>query len=54
MQKNKENLNFSLVSVVLAEINGFEWVIDCFTLVFAGLGRSRSILSGLNCTLPVI
>jgi len=39
-----QNLTFSLVSVVLAEIRGFKWVIGCFSLVFAGLDRSRSIV----------
>jgi len=37
-------LIFSLVSVVLAEIHCFKWVICCFWLVFAGLDRSRSIV----------
>jgi len=37
-------LIFSLVSVVLAEIQGFKWVIGRFWLVFAGLGRIRSIV----------
>jgi len=37
-------LTFSLVSVVLAEIHGFKWVIGCFWLAFAGLDRSRSIV----------
>jgi len=38
-------LTFSLVSVGLAEIHGFKWVIGCFSLVFAGLYRSQSIVS---------
>jgi len=29
---------------VLAEIHGFKWVIGCFSLVFAGLYKSRSIV----------
>jgi len=36
-------LTFSLVSVGLAEIHGFKWVVGCFSLVFAGLDTSRSI-----------
>jgi len=30
--------------VGLAGIHGFQWVISCFILVFAGLDRSRSIV----------
>jgi len=37
-------LAFPLVSVAMAEIYGFEWVIDCFSLVFAGLDRNSSIV----------
>jgi len=37
-------LTFSLVPVVLAANHGFKWVIGCFSLVFAGLDRSRSIV----------
>jgi len=34
--------------VGLAEIHGFQWVIGCFSLVFAGLARSRSAGVGLK------
>jgi len=37
-------LTFSLVSVGLAEIHGFKWVMGCFSFVFAGLYISRSIV----------
>jgi len=30
--------------VGLAEIHGFKWIIDRFSLVFAGLCKSRSIV----------
>jgi len=36
-------LTFSLVPVVLVEIHGFKLVVGCFSPVFAGLDRSRSI-----------
>jgi len=36
-------LTFSLVSMGLAEIHGFKWVIGSLSLVFAGL-YSRSIV----------
>jgi len=28
----------------LAEIHGYKWVIGCFSFIFAGLYRSRSIV----------
>jgi len=37
-------LTFLLVSVGLVEIHDFKWVIGCFSLVFSGLSRSRSIV----------
>jgi len=36
-------LTFSLVPVVLADIQGFKFVIGLFPPVFSGLDRSRSI-----------
>jgi len=40
-------LTFFLVSVGLAEIQGFKWVIGCFSLVFVGLCGSRSIVRSI-------
>jgi len=39
-----EILTFLLVHVGLAEINRSKLVVGCFSLVFAGLDRSRSIV----------
>jgi len=45
-------LTFSLVSVRLSEIYGFKWVIGCFSLVFAGLERSISIVRSTALGVP--
>jgi len=37
-------LTFSMVFVELAEIHGLKWVTGCFSFVFVGLDRSRSIV----------
>ena len=42
--KTMQILIFSLVSVGLAEIHYFKWVIGCFWLVFSDLDRRRSIV----------